>query len=425
MRKQLFLQLPAAGLDDASVLRWVVRDDERPAGSLFHGKLSETVQQAVGARVVVLVPGADVLLASADLPGLNRQRLARALPFALEEQLASDVENLHFALGNRTHDGRICNAVVAREKIEFWLASLKSVGLQADVLSSEVLGVQYPAANDADRHWTLLLDGEQCLLRTDTQQGMALDRENLSFLLHALLDETEDALPACLDIKVCANDVFADSDGYKQLCRLCEEMGVSVDLQPQDEDATLLLARGFNEQNAINLLQGDFSRRQQLEKIFRPWRPALLLLGLWLVVQLGTMGLEYRQLLKQNAAMRDQVTALYREAFPQARKVVNPRVQMERGLEKLRGSGNGQTDLLSFVARAGPILKATPALKLRTVRYKENKLDLDLEIDNLQALDKLKQQLVEQAGFAVDIVSASSRDGKVESRIALHSGGGA
>ena len=425
MRKQLFLQIPSAGLDDTSELRWVVRDDERPAGSLFHGKLSETVQQAVGARVVVLVPGADVLLASADLPGLNRQRLVRALPFALEEQLASDVDELHFALGNRADDGRICNAVVAREKIEFWLASLKSAGLQADVISSDVLGVQHAAANGAGKHWSLLLNGEQCLLRTDAQQGVALDRENLSFLLQALLDGAEAALPTCLDIKVCADDAFADSDDYRQLCQVCEEKGIAVDLQPQDEDGVLLLARGFNEQNAINLLQGDFSRRQQLEKILRPWRPAMLLLGLWLVVQLGAMGLEYSRLSKQNTVMRDQVTALYREAFPQARKVVNPRVQMERGLEKLRGSGGGQMDLLGFVAKAGPILKATPALKLRTARYKENKLDLDLEIDNLQALDKLKQQLVEQAGLAVDIVSASSRDGKVESRIALHSGGGA
>jgi len=159
--------------------------------------------------------------------------------------------------------------------------------------------------------------------------------------------------------------------------------------------------------------------------MLRPWRPVLMLLGLWLVVQLGGMGLEYQRLSAQNTAMREQIAALYREAFPEARKVVNPRVQMERGLAKLRAGSGGEAGLLAFVAKAGPILKATPKLRLRSVRYKENRLDIDLEIDSLQALDGLKQRLGDEAGLGVEIVSASSRDGKVESRIALRMGGAA
>ncbi|MCF6211149.1 MAG: type II secretion system protein GspL [Gammaproteobacteria bacterium] len=424
MRKQLILPLPADGLNETNELCWVLRDDECPAGNLFHGVLAEAVKQAAGARVVVLVPGEDVLLASAELPGLNRQRLARAVPFALEEQLASDVEDMHFALGSRSDDGRIHNAVVARGKIAAWLESLRAAGLQADVMLSEVLAVPREAANDAGRHWSLLIDGLRCLLRTDSQHGLALDLNNLPVILQAALDEAGDSLPASLDVKICGDDTFSGSDDDRQLIRVCEEAGIDVVLQPQEEDGALLLARGFDEKEAINLLQGDYSRRGQLEKLLRPWRPAILLLGLWLVVLLGAMGLEYSRLSQQDAEIREQITALYREAFPEARKVVDPRVQMERGLAKLRGSGGGQTDLLGFIGKAGPVLKATPGLKLRSLRYKENRLDIDLEINSLQTLDKLKQRLADEAGLTVEIVSASSRDGKVESRIALHGGGG-
>ena len=423
MRKQLFLQLPADGPSEAGDWCWVVRDDERPGGSLFRGSLADSVKQAAGARVVVLVPGVDVLLASVELPGLNRQRLARAVPFALEEQLASDVEELHFALGQRDDDGRIHNAVVAREKIAAWLEQLRAAGLQADVMLSEVLAVPREAANDAGRHWSLLIDGARCLLRSDGQQGLALDLDNLAVVLQAALDEAGDDLPARLDVKVCGDVDFSASDHYRQLGETCAAAGIELVLQPQEDDGTLLLARGFDEKAAINLLQGDYSRRGQLEKLLRPWRPAVLLLGLWLVVQLGAMGLEYQRLSAQNEEMREQITTLYREAFPQARKVVNPRVQMERGLAKLRGGGGAQMDLLGFIAKAGPILKATPGLKLRSLRYKENRLDIELEIGSLQTLDKLKQRLGDEAGLAVEIVSASSRDGKVESRIALQSGG--
>ncbi len=55
------------------------------------------------APAVVLVPGADVLL------GLRRPvlklksgaKLAQVVPFALEEQLAQTVEDMHFAVGKR------------------------------------------------------------------------------------------------------------------------------------------------------------------------------------------------------------------------------------------------------------------------------------------------------------------------------------
>ena len=425
MRKQLFLQLPASGLDHGTELSWVLRDDERPAGSLFHGTLDDTVKQAAGARVVVLAPGTDVLLASAELPALGRQRLARAVPFAMEEQVAADVEELHFALGSRDDDGRVRNAVVAREKIESWLDGLRQAGLQVDVLASEVLGVPREAANDGGRQWSLLVDAERCLLRLGEQQGMALELENLGLVVRAALDEAGNALPSGIDVITCGADGFADSDHYRQLCSLAGEHGIDVNLRAQDEDCALLLARGFDEKKAINLLQGDYSRREQLEKMLRPWRPVLMLLGLWLVVQLGGMGLEYQRLSAQNTAMREQIAALYREAFPEARKVVNPRVQMERGLARLRAGSGGEAGLLAFVAKAGPILKATPKLRLRSVRYKENRLDIDLEIDSLQALDGLKQRLGDEAGLGVEIVSASSRDGKVESRIALRMGGAA
>ena len=35
----------------------------------------------------------------------GRQKLLRAVPYAMEEQLSDDIENLHFALGPDLYDG--------------------------------------------------------------------------------------------------------------------------------------------------------------------------------------------------------------------------------------------------------------------------------------------------------------------------------
>jgi general secretion pathway protein L len=184
------------------------------------------------------------------------------------------------------------------------------------------------------------------------------------------------------------------------------------------------LAQGFDGQYAINLLQGDYSRKQQLEKLLRPWRPTIILLGLWLLMQVGMFVVEYSRLSTNNAELKAQIEAVYRDAFPQSRNIVNPKVQMQRGLEKLR-SGGGQNDgLLPLLAQAGAVFKDTDGVVLRTLRFKANKLDVDIEMPDLQSLDKLKQRLSDEARLSVEIVSASSREGKVESRLALQSAGG-
>ncbi len=442
MRKQLFIQLPVAtveslGTDSEAAMdlpaSWVLRDVDRPAGALFHGRLKDAVTQAVGARVSVLVPGADVLLAQVELPTMKAQRLAKAVPFALEEQLTEDVDELHVAIGQRDARGRIANAVVSRRRLEAWLAQLKAAGLQADVMTPEIFGVHWDADDTSGQaSWSMMIDDQNGLLRTGAQTGLAFDMRNLMPVLKACIDEAGDTPPASLQLIFCtdaSSDAgngrrFSDSDQHRALVELCAEQNIDLSLRSESETRSVMLAQGFNEQHAINLLQGDYSRKQQLEKLLRPWRPALILAGLWLLLQVGMFTLEYSRLSSQDSELKKQIETVYSEAFPQSRNIVNPKVQMQRGLEKLRGGGAENDGLLSLLARTGAVLKDTPGARLRTLRFKNNKLDLDVEMPDLQSLDKLKQRLSDEAKLKVEIVSASSREGKVESRLSLQAAGG-
>lgn len=428
MRKQLFIQLPenidASG--DAAALRasWVLRDDDRPAGTLFHGNLQEAAAQAAGARVSVLVPGADVLLAQVELPAMKAQRLAKAVPFALEEQLAEDVDDLHVAVGQRDSQGKVANAVVSRSRLEAWLAQLKAAGLHPDVMTPEMFGVHWEADAAELGHWSMLVDGQAGLLRTGAQTGLAFEMQGLLTVLQACVDEAGETPPASLRVTVCGEDQFADSENHRALSALCAEQGIDLSLDVQNETCNVALAQGFDEQHAINLLQGDFSRKQQLEKLLRPWRPALILAGVWLVLQVGMFAVEYNRLSTKSTELKEQIETVYREAFPQSKNIVNPKVQMQRGLDKLRGGGGQNEGLLPLLAQSGAIFKDTPGASLRTLRYKGNKLDVDVNMPDLQSLDKLKQRLTDEAKLKVEIVSASSREGKVESRLSLQAVGG-
>lgn len=424
MGKQLFIQLfdePALAGEAVVPASWVLRDVDRPAGTLFHGDLAEAAAQAVGARVSVLVPGSDVLLAQVELPTMKAQRLSKAVPFALEEQLAEDVDDLHVAIGQQNKQGIVTNAVVSRTRLEAWLAQLKAAGLHADVMTPEVFGVHWEQDDAAEQGgWSMMIDGQRGLLRTGAQTGLAFEMSNLSPVMQACFDEVGDKFPASLRLIVCDDERFESSEEYRLLAEVCAAKNIDLSLDLRDEARSVTLARSFDEQHAINLLQGDFSRKQQLEKLLRPWRPAIILLGLWLVMQVGMFVVEYSHLSSSSTELREQIEAVYRDAFPQSRNIVNPKVQMQRGLEKLRNGGGQSEGLLALLAQAGAVFKDTDGIKLRTLRFKSNKLDVDVEMPDLQSLDKLKQRLSEEAKLQVEIVSASSREGKVESRLALH-----
>ena len=59
------------------------------------GPLSDAANDVGDRNVIVLVPSAEVLTTSVDIPIKGGARLHAALPYALEEHLAEDIDQLH------------------------------------------------------------------------------------------------------------------------------------------------------------------------------------------------------------------------------------------------------------------------------------------------------------------------------------------
>ncbi len=395
MAGTLYLHLTNAG--DSQFL-WLTDD-----GVSGQGSLREAAEQANGRRLVVLVPGSQVLLLEAQVPTRNRERLLKAIPFALEEQLTVDVDTLHFALGRSTPAG-IGVAVVARSILDDWLAVLTREGLAPHALVPDILAL--PWQPDC---WTLVRDTTAALLRTGPQGGIAIEESWLTVALEATLEQAGGSPPRELQV----------IDSVPQLPPL-PELGVAVSLFPAPAHPLEPFVTGYQEGQSINLLQGSYSRHEQLHRLWRPWRAAAGLLFALAIVQLADQIVEYQQLTNQEAVQKTQLARLYTEAFPDARKVVNPRAQMETRLKSLRSTplGGGGESLLGLLERSAPVLAQAGGTELKALRYKEGGVELDLSLKNLQLLDRLKQQLTE-AGLAVEIRSARAQGDTVEGRLQL------
>src|SRR5687768_14963271 len=100
--------------------QWMVcNDDGHVLVNAVSGELAQAVPLSVGRRVAVIVPATAVLVTESDAPARSAAKLAQVIPFALEERVADEIENLHFAIGERAADtGRVPVAVVTRARID-------------------------------------------------------------------------------------------------------------------------------------------------------------------------------------------------------------------------------------------------------------------------------------------------------------------
>ncbi len=124
MADWLLLRLPRTPEQEYS---WILADSHGAALSAPDGgALESAASLAPGRRVCVLVPGTDVLLANPELPAKAGVKLQQIVPYALEEQLADDIDSSAFC-------GRQARSGVARRRrspsyhvrcIESWLAQL-------------------------------------------------------------------------------------------------------------------------------------------------------------------------------------------------------------------------------------------------------------------------------------------------------------
>ncbi len=404
MSRRLFIFLPAE--EDAPV-HWLLMEDVEAGPDIeIREGLEQASLHATGSRVIVIAPGQSVVLASARIPSRNRQRILSALPYMLEDQLISEVERLHFALGQRDADGLVSTAIVDRELMTAWLARLRSFDIEPDMVTPDLLCLPLSPG-----HWTLLHGAHHSLMRTGPQSGSVIDNDNLVAITGLLLDEAAGRLPETIDC-------FSHDPQALPLGEL--EAAVAVSVETLDAPVPAFLARHFQEGNSINLLQGEFSRREQLGRLWRPWLPALGLLAALLLINGAVTIADYFRLGKEQARLVEHNKQIYRDAFPQSRRVVNPRAQMEQGLEKLRsGGGLMSSGFLDILKASGADFSKTKGLVLQRFSYRDGRLDIALTIPDLQALDKLKERLVKDAGLLVEIQSASARNGKVEARMQL------
>lgn len=288
-------------------------------------------------ELFVIVPGQDVLLTSAKLPKMSAQKLKQALPYALEDKLINDVNDLHFAIANQNTEGNISVAVVAKEKMQHWLTLLKN----ANVFPSAFIPTTLAIPKDQ-----VLSDSVFSYIRHSDYLGFAVDHHNTEL--------------------------------YSK--------------DPVTKLTNEVIQHSIFQFPYINLLQGEFAVRRKKSSLKNVWKKASLLGLAWIGLYFFSHFISFLILEYQSHRINHQIETVYFKNFPNAKDLLAPRERMQQKLKETTALAQ-KNNFLSLLANVSGVFAKNRAVHIENLTYENGIMTLQLSAATFEALDALTNDL--------------------------------
>jgi general secretion pathway protein L len=409
MSETLVIRLRAAEEAPAS---WLVVDaNGARSGPLQSGPVADALNLAPGRRVVLLVPGTEVGLAEPELPLRSGARLAQVVPYALEEQLASDVDALHFAVGARI-PGAVGTPVafVARSLMQRWYDQCEAAGIHPDAAYADSAAVPAGATG-----CTLLLEETLLYVRRADALPYLLDATDVPAALELALGAAEPAAESGENVTFYAGT--AEYEQHREAIEGLRERTASLQVKLLPEGALPLLATQAASGAGINLLQGPYGARASLGTKLKQWRLPASLAAAAALLFVANQAVGWWQMGRAERALDAQIAEIFAQALP-GQPVVDPRAQMQGALGAGRTASAGLLPVISVLAEA---MAQAPSARIEAMSFRGNALELRLTAPTVESLDGIKQTM-NRDGMTAELQSATPRDGVVEGRLQVRLG---
>lgn len=421
MVEYLVIRLPA---DDESLPGWIVVDsDGTRRGEVTRGPLSQAASDAATRPVIVLVPGGEVLTTTVDIPVRNTSKLLAALPYALEELLAEDVDELHFSAGQRQANGRVPVAAVSHARMQTWLGDLAEAGIAASKIIPEQLGLPIIPGSIS-----LLLDGDDLIINDGADTRLYLQDVTPTDALTAIgvFDDVADALDDLANGQTGSAQshllVYCSAENDERYrtewAALRNELS-SVDVKLLPDGVLPRLAVTAATGDGINLLQGRYGTKTAYGSMFAQWRYAAMLLLALVVVGTSTKAVNYLMLTREEAALQERFQEEYQQIVPGAQPTDDP-VRLVSSLRVRAGSGNNtQQVMLQALEQLAAASASAENINIEAISFRAGVADIRVNAASVSVLDAMRQRIDQGGAFRARIQSTDQVGDRVNSRMQI------
>lgn len=417
--------------DDAQRFDWVLLDASGDLQATALNETREMIEDTLGqnslegVRLIGLIPGDEALFCFADIPAKQARFIRQALPFAVEEQLAQDVDSVHLALGGKDTGGEGYQvAAIDHQRMGLWLNSfLDWEGAELDAIYPDAALVPLQ-----DHDWAICLGEDMALLSSRRGEWMTMRAENLSVFGQTLAVPSEDEVAAEVQVVVYGTDeTFATHETI--LSALVGTPRLSVHREPMTGAIVELLASAHYHHAAepVNLCQGQYVPSNGDDGVLRAWRPAIAIAAVWFVLLLGgqlAMGYYHNQ---QAASLEDQAMAIYQQAFPEDRRAtprnVRRMIEAQIQLAGEKGGDAGFLPLMKYTGRQYQQQAGNQSIRFNSVNYTSSRGELvvDVRADSYEKLNALRSGIADQ-GLEASVGSVVNDSEGTRARLTVSGG---
>ncbi len=389
-------------------VEWLIRENDgsvRGTGVTDYRGLADVADPNIDwlanpDNTVVVLPSQFVLMVNCEVPGRNAAQIRRALPFAAEEYVATDIEFMHIAHGPIRPGNPVLCSIVAHDIMQSWLACFSSIGVNPGyfVTDAQLL------PNEAGEASVLFEAGTALVANAD--QAAIIDENNLLFALSSLPANRIHAINgtiAALDLSQL--DPKPEVEEVGDLPH-----GVLDYLAQRFETAATV--------NVTNLLQGPYQPVRPQNPQTRKWRGIGALAAVWVLI--AFVGLVVQGWWASSEADRLQQASFdfYKEVFPRESQPVGTDQLRRRMRAKLgqKAGGPQASDFVGLAAHFSNVIDANS--KVSSLNYADQRRELTVEVmlSSYDDLETIKSKLAGQ-GVAVEVTSAEQEGQQVRSRM--------
>jgi general secretion pathway protein L len=346
-------------------------------------------------------------------PGANRDRWHASR----EEQLAEDIEDLHFAVGERQGSGRTPVAVVASATLRSWLSELQAAGISPNTLYAEASLVP-----STPGQVTAVLDGPNITIRLDGAAPLVVPSEPVGAAFDLAEAQRTDTLPGLepSPLGMLLYTAPADWQARRAEFDALRSRFTNIKVQLLPNGPVALLAQQLGSAAAINLLQGTHAPKSEASANWRAWRWAALLAGILFTVHVGAKSYELMRLKKAEVTLDRSLNEVMRQAMPDDPSLRNARQRVEQRLLALRGNAVNGGSMLGALGALANAKNSVPAAALKGFTFRDGTLELRITAPDAASLDAVAQQF-NANGWRAQLLSGTAAGEIYQGRIEVKS----
>ena len=400
MRETLFFRF------NGKKIEWVVlgqdgqRLEEGLSGvDLFNSRFSGTYD----GFIVFVVSGEKVLMTNASVPSKQKRKIAQAVPFVVEEQLAAEIDDSVFAIGERNQKGEVQVSVIDEEVLEGIMVLLQELDLRPNKMISETSLVK-----SKDSAVAVIEDDRAHFMRPDGC-GITLQKDNVAAAISVV--ESSSGL-----------ELIGSASSLESLAiPIAEARANEVNVSEREvEFMGFSQLCSYFDGSETNMLQGKYKVEEPIPEIGKEWRQVLIVLAVGAFLHLALVFVQGWHLAKKADENRHSAKALYEEIFPGEKNARDIRRRWNSKLGR-RDAGAGN-DFLGLFARAA--VGIGPAeLILQSINYNESRGDLVFQVfaSSSESLVQYSEKLKAE-GLSAEIGAISQEGDLVRGSIRISPG---